>query len=520
MGVFFFLNQLNQRYRRSLCFLLCLLGNTFVAQDMKASEVNPQEIKPQTALEQPLPDRGLQAQLPSVAAGLQLRNIQVSPDGLVLAINGNPQIISSRVVNPDRVILDLQATEVPPWLQNSVVAVNRYGVRQIRIGQFQKSPAIARLVFDLDGSSPVAWQSTFDPSRSLLLLRPNGVTSQPVPSLPIASLPSTLPVVPLPVANNLPATIDGLVFNGYGQLVIQASRAIAYRSNFDLANNTYTFTIPAVRISAQLRRPILGTNSPIEQIRLNQVGDSVIVTIKMIAGWRIQETARTNPQAIALQLNSFTQVAAAPTPITNVLPNSRSPQVFGNKVVYGNSNGRQVVVIDAGHGGGDVGATRNGIYEKDIVLTMSKQLGRILQQMGYSVVYTRTEDIELDLEPRVDIAENAKANAFVSVHVNSLGANASTVNGVETYYAPGASLGKSLAEFVHEEILTSTGANDRGVRSARFYVILKTSMPAVLVETGFITNPSEAAKLLDSGYQLRMAEAIARGVDRFLKSYR
>ena len=500
------MNQLNQRYRRSLCFLLCLLGNTFIAQDIKA----------QTALEQPLQDRGLQAQLPSASAALQLRNIQVGADGLVLTINGNPPISSSRVVNPDRVILDLQGTEVPPWLQNSVVAINRYGVRQVRVGQFQKSPAIARLVLDMDNSSPVSWQSTFDASRGVLLLRPSGlvaIANTPSSSLPIAA--------PLPIASslptNLPTTIDGLTFNGYGQLVIQANRAIAYRSTVDLANNTYNFTIPAVRISAQLRRPVLGTNSPIEQIRLNQVGDSVVVTIKTIAGWQIQEAVRTNPRAIALQLNSFTQVATAPIPtstIPNVLPNSRSPQI------YGSSTGRQLVVVDAGHGGRDVGATRNGIYEKDIVLAMSKQLGRILQQMGYSVIYTRTEDIELDLEPRVDIAENARASAFVSVHANSLGANASTVNGVETYHAPGASLGKSLAEFVHAQILAGTGANDRGVRSARFHVILKTSMPAVLVETGFITNPSEAAKLVDSAYQLRMAEAIARGVDQFLKSYR
>ena len=304
-----------------------------------------------------------------------------------------------------------------------------------------------------------------------------------------------------------------MTFNGYGQLVIQANRAIAYRSTVDLANNTYNFTIPSVRISAQLRRPVLGANSPIEQIRLNQVGDSVVVTIKTIAGWQIQEAIRTNPQAIALQLNSVAQVATGTIP-TSTIPKSRSPQI------YGSSTGRQLVVVDAGHGGRDVGATRNGIYEKDIVLAMSKQLGRILQQMGYSVIYTRTEDIELDLEPRVDIAENARASAFVSVHANSLGANASTVNGVETYHAPGASLGKSLAEFVHAQILASTGANDRGVRSARFHVILKTSMPAVLVETGFITNPSEAAKLVDSAYQLRMAEAIARGVDQFLKSYR
>ena len=209
---------------------------------------------------------------------------------------------------------------------------------------------------------------------------------------------------------------------------------------------------------------------------------------------------------IALQLNSSAQSAT-----------TRSKYRLSN---YGNFNGRQIVAIDPGHGGPDVGATRNGIYEKDITVMISQQLGRILQQMGYAVVYTRTEDIDLDLEPRVQIAENARANAFVSVHVNSLDANASEISGVETYYAPGASLGENLAELVHEQILASTGANDRGVRSARFYVIRNTSMPAILVETGYITNPSEASRLVNSAYQERMAEAIAKGIDQFLKSHR
>ncbi|MFN9857578.1 MAG: hypothetical protein ACK556_05600, partial [Pseudanabaena sp.] len=89
-------------------------------------------------------------------------------------------------------------------------------------------------------------------------------------------------VASLPI--DIPTTIDGLSFNGYGQLVIQASRAITYRSRLDLANNIYSVTVPATRISSQLRRPILGANSPIEQIRLNQVGDSVVISIKTIAG--------------------------------------------------------------------------------------------------------------------------------------------------------------------------------------------------------------------------------------------
>lgn len=486
---------MHQRYNR---YLPIALGLTAIVWMI----ITP-AVKAQVAIDLLLQDGSLQAQIPSSMQKLQLRSIQVSADGLVLQINGIPRMSTARVANPDRIILDLQATEVAPRLHKSLVSVNRYGVKQVRVAQFQKLPAIARLVFDLDRNSPTSWQSSFDQARGLLVLRPIGLVG-------INNASNYLPVTGSPVANNnLPTTIDGLSFNGYGQLVIQASRAISYRTSLDLATNTYNVTIPATRISSQLRRPILGSNSPIEQIRLNQVGDAVVVSVKAIAGWQVRETARTNPQAIALQLESIGQVAAS----NPLKPRSQIPP-------YSNNTGRQLVVIDPGHGGPDVGATRNGIYEKDIVLAMSKQLGRILQQMGYSVMYTRTEDIDLDLEPRVQMAEKARASAFVSVHVNSLDAKASQVNGAETYHAPGSSLGENLAELVHQQIIASTGANDRGVRSARFHVIVKTSMPAILVETGFITNPSEAARLVNSAYQERMAAAIARGIDQFLRSYR
>ena len=488
MGVIF----LKPYYRRSLWLVMLMAGTCLGTPAVNA----------QVPLSLSVQDNNLQAQLPSSSQQLQLRSVQVNANGFALQINGIPQMRTSRVANPDRIILDLQATEVSPYIHNSIVPINRFGVRQIRVAQFQKSPAIARLVFDLDSSSPVNWQSSFDQARGLLVLRPIGAEN----------LNTSLPVTTSSIANKgLATTIEGLSFNGYGQLVIQASRAVSYRSSVDLASNTYSVTIPATRISSQLRRPILGANSPIEQIRLNQVGDAVVVSVKTVAGWQINETSRTNPLAIALQLTSVGQVTAG-------IPQNTRSQVQPNYVNV--TSGRQLVVVDAGHGGPDVGATRNGVYEKDIVLAMSKQLGRILQQMGYSVMYTRTEDIDLDLEPRVQMAENARASAFVSVHVNSLDASSSQVNGVETYHAPNASLGKNLAELVHQQIIASTGANDRGVRSARFYVITKTSMPAILVETGFITNPSEASRLLNNNYQERMAAAIAQGIDQFLKSYR
>ncbi|MBD2188820.1 N-acetylmuramoyl-L-alanine amidase [Pseudanabaena mucicola] len=483
---------MNQHYKRGLWLFLSLLAGTYG---------NTQTAEAQSSLRsQDIDNR--QAQLPlSAMQQLQLRDIKVGTDGLALLINGLPQISTSRVANPDRIIVDLQSTVVPPWLNNSVLAMNRYGVKQIRVGQFQQSPAIARLVFDLDNNSPTSWQSSFDQSRGILAFRPTEQT--------VANKNSNRHS-----NRSLPTTIEGLSFNGYGQLVIQANQSITYSGRLDPTTNTYSFSIPAAQISQRLRRPVLGANSPIEQIRLNQVNDAVVISVKTITGWQIQETARTSPQTIALQLTSIRQVA----PVS--VSQRAQPQLQSQLQANSNSNGRQLVMIDPGHGGPDVGATRNGLYEKDITMAISRQLGGILQQMGYSVMYTRTSDIDLDLEPRVKMADNAKASAFVSIHVNSLDASSSQVNGVETYHAPNASLGKNLAESVHQQIIADTGANDRGVRSARFYVVTKTSMPAVLVETGFITNPTESAKLVNAAYQERMATAIAKGVDQFLKSYR
>ena len=305
---------MHQRYNRYLPLVLGLTASICMGT---------QAVNAQVAIDLPLQDGSLQAQLPSAMQQLQLRNVQVGADGLVLQINRLPRMSTSRVTNPDRIILDLPATEVAPWLHNSLVSVNRYGVKQVRVAQFQKSPAIARLVFDLDSNSPTSWQSSFDQARGLLVLRPIGLAG--------TNNLSNLPVTSSPVANNnLPTTIDGLSFNGYGQLVIQASRAISYRTSLDLATNTYNVTIPATRISSQLRRPILGSNSPIEQIRLNQVGDAVVVSVKAIAGWQIRETARTNPQAIALQLESIGQVIAS---------NPKNPR--SQIQPYSNNTGRQ-----------------------------------------------------------------------------------------------------------------------------------------------------------------------------------
>ncbi|HCF26533.1 MAG TPA: N-acetylmuramoyl-L-alanine amidase, partial [Cyanobacteria bacterium UBA11049] len=129
-------------------------------------------------------------------------------------------------------------------------------------------------------------------------------------------------------------------------------------------------------------------------------------------------------------------------------------------------------------------------------------------------VLTRPDDRDLDLEPRVQLAERINASVFVSIHANSISLSRPEVNGLETYYY---NSGARLARTVHDSILRNVRVQDRGVRSARFYVLRKTSMPAILVEVGFVTGREDAPKLSTSAYQNQLAEAIVRGILQYVR---
>lgn len=176
--------------------------------------------------------------------------------------------------------------------------------------------------------------------------------------------------------------------------------------------------------------------------------------------------------------------------------------------------GKTVVVIDPGHGGPDPGAVGiGGLQEKAVVMDISQQVAAILEQNGIQAVLSRSADIDLDLEPRVTLAERVRANVFVSIHANSISMSRPDISGLETYYY---NSGYNLAQTIHRSVLEGTGIQDRDVRQARFYVLRKTSMPSVLVEVGFVTGRDDAAKLSTPAYRRRMAESIAQGVLRYL----
>jgi N-acetylmuramoyl-L-alanine amidase len=187
-----------------------------------------------------------------------------------------------------------------------------------------------------------------------------------------------------------------------------------------------------------------------------------------------------------------------------------------------------VIVVDAGHGGNDNGATRNGLVEKQLALDTALRLERLLKKRGFTVVLTRNDDRFLELYDRAQIANQYPRALFVSIHFND--SSTATGEGVETFYAadkvagsfggllsgkvepPPADNGAGFAQAVQKSVAGRLGALDRGTKARQLAVVRHTRCPAILVEGGFINNPLDARKLKEPTYRERLADAICEGV--------
>ena len=186
----------------------------------------------------------------------------------------------------------------------------------------------------------------------------------------------------------------------------------------------------------------------------------------------------------------------------------------------------KIIAIDPGHGGTDVGAIgAKGTYEKNITLPISLKVQEKLAAKGAKVVMTRTADKDVngphadavsELQARVDIGENGKADVFVSIHIDSF-VNGE-VGGITSYYMAGSSYGNALAAYIHRRMNKAVDFGDRNVRTADFYVLNKSSMPAVLLEIGFISNPSQEKALNDPATQDKIAQSIVEGIEDYFNA--
>lgn len=180
-----------------------------------------------------------------------------------------------------------------------------------------------------------------------------------------------------------------------------------------------------------------------------------------------------------------------------------------------------LVCLDPGHGGYDPGAVGpTGLKEKDVTLAVTLETGFYLKGAGIDVVFTRTSDktpwladISKDLAVRCRIANEGRADLFVSIHCNS--ANSADAHGTEVYSLGSTGKGVGAAKLVQAELVKSLGLFSRGTKTANFYVLRETKMPAVLTELAFISNPREEQLLAQPGFQNSAALAIARAVANY-----
>ena len=167
------------------------------------------------------------------------------------------------------------------------------------------------------------------------------------------------------------------------------------------------------------------------------------------------------------------------------------------------------IVIDAGHGGFDRGGIPGQrVSEKTMALDVAQRVAKKLKKSGYRVIMTRDSDVFVPLGTRVRIANAQRDAEFICIHFNS--ATRAGANGIETYYYRNDSA--RLAAAIHRQVVGGTTTDNRGIRRRGFYVLRRTTIPSVLVECGFLTNPAESRLVLQSSYREGLAERIVAGI--------
>jgi N-acetylmuramoyl-L-alanine amidase len=441
----------------------------------------------------------------------QIEGFQITGDGFFMRTNGgNPQTRIIRSRDKTTVFIDILDATLSANLTQGNLAVNKHGVDSIGFTQLQTTPTSVRMTLKIATNSP-DWRVTASSSGLIIL-----------PTRGMVNAPETDNFPPTRNNNDSIATIESIELADNGtQLLIKADQVISATTGWDKSSGLFRITIPNAKLANEVKGPTFDANSPIIKLRLQpQPPNTVVILIQPASGVTLGVLNQAGDKFLALKLQQYRQIRP-PMNLPPLLPpkqqlpdlKPRQPQITPRRSLR---KGKIVVIIDPGHGGKDSGAIGiGGVLEKDVILPISKRITEVLERNGIQVIMTRDSDYFVTLPGRVTMAERANADVFVSIHANSAGANRPEVSGLETYHYDS---GLRLAQIVHSKILQSLNVRDRKVRKARFYVLRKTSMPSILVETGFLTGRDDVAKLRTSAYQNQMADAIAQGILQYLKS--
>ncbi|MDY7003298.1 MAG: N-acetylmuramoyl-L-alanine amidase [Cyanobacteriota bacterium] len=482
-----------------------------------------------------------------------VEDVQVKPEGLVLQTSGKlPEIELKKSLDRTWMTIDILNATLTAKDVKANQRFNESGLTITQLTQLSTTPAVVRLTVSLP-KTKTQWQA-----RAYA----GGVAIWPQGETP-------------PTINQATgfAVVKSVELKNGTDLVITGDKPLNYTSGWDSEEDAYGITIYGAKVDDRLKLPTRRVGSPLIWAKIRQEDpETVTILVKPATNVKIAQVTQLTPQQLSLPMGwgniGTTPPGWRPDPRQqssnsrpsilsrgnsslpqNPSPQNRSPQNSQGNLLprrwpfpwprrndrpsnTNNGNrrfplpnrlpqrdGRLMIVIDPGHGGptdlGGVGF--GGLREKDIVLPMSLEVAQILEQNNIQVVMTRKRDRDLDLPPRAELANRVNADLFVSIHANAISMSRPDVNGLETFYYQS---GRSLAQYIQNSMLESFPTmNNRGVKRARFYVLRKTKMPAVLVEVGFVTGNYDSRILADPVQRSRMAQAIARGILRYVQAY-
>ncbi len=484
----------------------------------------------------------------SVEAGtLQSWRFNPSANQLVFTTTDGVQPRAQLIANPTRLVIDLPGISLG---QSTLRQTVGRGIREVRVGQFENETT--RMVIELEpgytidpdgviirGATPTEWSVQLPTPQQVAINPGNG---SPAPSTPPANGATRV--------DGLQATNDGFILQTSGgvpsarwdrsrdrrQLTLELSNASLSPQLVDQAMALNRNGVQRVEFSQRTGR------SPRARVifHLSDRDSGWLANVRSNSGIVLVPTRRDRDEVLVSQ-DPITRPTPTPTPTPAPAPPRPTPapapapvpprpapapppQPAPPPVVTPPPttpprvpNSRIVVAIDPGHGGIDPGAVGiGGLRETNVVMPISLEVAALLEQQGIQVVLTRRDESRtVDLAPRVQIAEAARANIFVSIHANAISMSRPDVNGIETYYA--SESGRVLGQYIHNNLIRSTGMNDRGLKRANFYVIRNTSMPATLLEVGFVTGAQDAPRLATPQFRSQLAAAIAQGILQYVQ---
>ncbi len=458
------------------------------------------------------------------------------------------------VSDPMRLVIDLPRTSLG---RSRVSQSATNGIHEIRLAQFNANTT--RIVIELSpgytidpdqvkvqGTSDTNWtvQLPMPQQSEAMRSNPDRATSDRAGRGSGGASSSTgLSTASGTVLEGVRVTQDGFFFSTSGQKpnLTQEYSDDRRQLTLELKDTALSprltqrdITVDRYRISRIQLVPLEGRNPPVVRIVLDMAEDSPEwqasvanlggVVLVPVGGLAAADPGDRTSQSLTAQSLTAQPLIAQSGANPDQSSNSRSaidlsnPDFLNTPIELPDVSNRRVrIAIDPGHGGRDPGAVGiNGLQEKIVVLDIAQKVTQLLEQQGAQVILTRSDDTEIDLEPRVQDANQGNANVFVSIHANAIDMDHPGTNGAETYYYS-SDEASQLAQAIQTSVAQGTGMRNIGVKQARFYVLRNTHMPAALVEVGFVTGQLDAPRLADPTFRDRMAQAIARGILQYVQ---